>query len=605
MAIADVSQGLEEAAPTSPERHRTIVVERDVECRTRTGHVLRADVYRPAEGRHPVLVLRTPYGKDFLHIMAPVLQPVIAAEAGYAGVHQDVRGRFTSDGGVFDPLRVEYDDGADAVAWAAAQPWSNGVVGAFGLSYQGATSWQMAASGAPALRAFMAAQSPGDFFHRTFVRSGVPQLGALVRWFLWAAAPDILRRNARDAAELREEFTRLLDDNDRFDAWCRHLPLAEFPPLSGHADLFASFYEILRHTSSRDEYMQSLAVPPTYRDIRAPGLVVGGWNDVIVGSDLEHWRRIRTEAATEEAREQSKLVIGPWVHGMFRNVIGQLDYGFRATGVLDLAGGDIGSTSLMGEFSWFQRRWFDHHLKGVANGVGDEPRVRIFVMGRNRWRGEDDWPLARARTRPWYLGADGVLSPSAPTTGESPDAYVYDPQDPCPTVGGTLLMTDAYGKGSLDQSAIMRRRDVLVYRSAPLEREVEVTGPVSMVLYASTSGRDTDWAVKLCDVHPDGRTFNICDGIARARFRNSDTSPELVEPGAVERYEVDLWATSNVFLPGHRIAVLLTSSDFPRYDRNLNTGELGVTSAISEAALQRIFHDAQRASHILLPIVEG
>jgi putative CocE/NonD family hydrolase len=303
---------------------------------------------------------------------------------------------------------------------------------------------------------------------------------------------------------------------------------------------------------------------------------------------------MKASAATEEARQRTRLIVGPWTHGMFLNVVGDLDFGLRSSGFfLDLKE-DLTALNL---------RWFGQRLKEVPTGIDEEPPVKLFVQGANRWRYEDAWPLARAVSTPWYLGANGRLAPEPPGADERPDSYVYDPQDPCPTRGGTLLLPRTYPAGPVDQTPILGRPDVLVYSSERLSRDMEVTGPVRAILYAATSAPDADWVVKLCDVYPDGRTFNVCDGILRARYRASWETPTLVKPDEVERYDIDLWATSWLFRAGHRIRLVVTSSDFPRYDRNPNTGELGVAATTTTPARQQIFHDGGRASHVILPVV--
>jgi uncharacterized protein len=327
--------------------------------------------------------------------------------------------------------------------------------------------------------------------------------------------------------------------------------------------------------------------------VRVPALIIAGWHDLLLAADLEHFRKMREQAATESARRATRIVIGPWSHGMFHNVVGDLDFGLRASGLL---------LDLKEDLTALQLRWFDRWLKDRRNGVDEEAPVRLFVQGTNRWRDETDWPLARARSTPLYLRGGGALSFEAPRD-EAADAYVYDPQDPCPTCGGSLLMPMTYRCGPVEQAPWLKRGDVLNYSSEPLAEDLEVTGPVTAVLFAATSAPDTDWIVRLCDVHPDGRTFNVCDGILRAQFRESLSAPQLVEPGAVVRYAIDLWATAMVFRAGHRLRVLVTSSDFPRYDRNPNTGEFGVNATRTQPARQRIFHDAARASHLVLPVV--
>ena len=257
-------------------------------------------------------------------------------------------------------------------------------------------------------------------------------------------------------------------------------------------------------------------------------------------------------------------------------------------------------------------RWFDWALKGEANGAADDPPVRIFVMGENRWRGESAWPLARAAPTPYYLRGggrantrhgDGWLS-LVPPGDEPPDTYVYNPRDPVPTRGGGLCCSLVHTPGGVyDQREIEDRPDVLVYSTPPLERAVEVTGPITVTLYAATSASDTDWTTKLVDVEPNGYARNLTDGILRARYRQGPATPAPVTPGAAERYTLDLWATSNVFLPGHRVRLEISSSNFPRFDRNPNTGHLARGDADLQPAFQTIFHDGDRASHVTLPLV--
>jgi uncharacterized protein len=303
---------------------------------------------------------------------------------------------------------------------------------------------------------------------------------------------------------------------------------------------------------------------------------------------------MRGAAGSAEAREATRIVIGPWSHGMFLPTVGDLDFGMRASGLwLDLRE-DL--TSL-------QLRWFDRWLKDRRNGVDEEAPVRIFVQGANRWRDEASWPLPRARPTKLYLRSGRGLSFEPPASAEPADAYVYDPRDPCPTWGGSLLLPPSYRRGPVDQAPILSRDDVLAYTSAPLDRDLEVTGPVTGTLFASSTARDTDWVVKLCDVHPDGRTFNVTDGVLRASYRESLTVRRELEPGAVTRFRVALQPTSMVFRAGHRLRVLVTSSDFPRYDRNPNTGDLGIDAVALATARQQVFHDGQRASHLELPVI--
>jgi hypothetical protein len=367
--------------------------------------------------------------------------------------------------------------------------------------------------------------------------------------------------------------------------------LNELPAARPDDDNYLPFFFTAMQAETPGEF--NLA-PRTHREVRVPALITAGWYDCLLSDDLSHFVAMRDGAGTAEAREHTKLIVGPWSHGMFLSSVGELDFGMRTSGLF---------LDLREDMTNLRLRWFKRWLAGEKTGIDDEPPVKLFVQGVNRWRNEDGWPLARAKATPWYLHAGGRLAPDKPASEANPDSYVYDPQDPCPTRGGNLLMPGTYARGPVDQAPILGRRDVLSYTSEPLTTDVEVTGPVRAVLHASTSGRDTDFVVKLCDVHPDGRTFNVCDGIVRARFRSGVDRPQAVEPDTVNTYDIDLWSTSIVFGAGHRIRVLVTSSDFPRYDRNPNTGELGTEATTTVPALQRIFHDAGAPSHVVLPIV--
>jgi uncharacterized protein len=572
-----------------------IIVERDVAAAMRDGTVLRADVYRPAgDGRYPVLLLRTPYSKGLWQFTHLTLDPVRAAGAGYVVIIQDVRARWASEGKDFDPYRDEFNDGHDTVEWAAKFPYADGTVGAYGVSYMGGTPWHAAAAAPPSLRAIAPTTAPNDQFIDLYWRGGAFLWGTHVMWWLQAIAPSALVRAKMGAPDFLPSFLRLVDDIDAYESAVRHLPPRDLPAARpDDLTLIPNFFETMRHPA-RDDYHRARSVYERHQQVQVPAMIIAGWHDLLLGSDLAHFRQMKSEAATEEAREKTRLIVGPWSHGMFLNVVGELDSGIRASGLF---------LDLREDLTTLNLRWFDQRLKRQPTGIDDEPPVKLFVQGLNRWRGEKEWPLARAVPTPWYFAANGRLSPESPGSAEPADVYVYDPRDPCPTRGGSHLLPRTYVPGPVDQTPLLGRRDVLVYTSEPLAQDLEVTGPVRGVLFAATSARDTDWVVKLCDVHPDGRTFNVCDGILRARYRASWEAPALVEPGTVERYEIDLWATSQVFRAGHRIRVLVTSSDFPRYDRNPNTGALGVEATALEPALQRIFRDAERASHLMLPIV--
>jgi putative CocE/NonD family hydrolase len=557
--------------------------------------MLRADVYRPAgAGRWPVLLLRTPYGKHLFQFTHLSIDPVRAAAAGYVVVIQDTRGRFSSAGGEFAPYRDEFADGFDTVEWAAGLPYADGRVGAYGVSYMGGAAWHAAAAAPPSLRAIAPVQAPEDLFVDLMWRGGALQWGTHVMWSLASLGPVALLRTADGGGDIGREFAELVEHIDAFDEIVGHLPPRTLPAAKPDRPFLPYFHELLDHPT-RDPWYHARSMRGRHGAVRVPAMIVAGWHDLLLAGDLSHFARLRSEGATEAARNDTRIVVGPWSHGLFAGVVGELDFGLRANGML---------LDLREDLTAMHLRWFDRWLKD--GDPVEQPPVRLFIQGRNRWRDEDEWPPARARATPWFLHAGGGLAPIRPAGEADPASYLYDPANPCPTRGGSLLLPRTYPAGPVEQSALLERGDVLSFTSEPLAREVEVTGAVTAVLYAATDAPDTDWMLKLCDVHPDGRTFNVCDGVIRARFRERDwTRWSLVRPEEVVRYEIDMWATSMVFGAGHRIRVLVSSSDFPRYDRNPNTGDLGVEARVVRVAHQRVFSDARRPSCVILPIIES
>ncbi len=383
------------------------------------------------------------------------------------------------------------------------------------------------------------------------------------------------------------------------------LPLREFAPLKKQ-DIAPAFFENYTHPLERDfEMVRPLHILGHHQNVTVPSLNIGGWYDIFLQDTITNFKLMREEGSTPAAR-QSKLLIGPWTHGGVANPVGELNFGLASTAALiDLK---IDLVSL-------QVRWFDHWLKGIDTGMLNEAPIKLFVMGANIWRDENEWPLARAVETRYYLhsaghanslSGDGSLSTSAPEASEAPaDQYIYDPANPVPTRGGALLMTPEYRPGPYDQRPIEERPDVLVYSTEVLSSAVEVTGPIKVHLWATSSAPDTDFVARLVDVHPDGYAQNLTDGIVRARYRAfaQGAGPSLIEPGRAYEYEIDLWATSNLFKAGHRIRLDITSSSFPRWDRNPNTGhDLGVDAELVPAR-QTILHDSEHPSYVVLPIV--
>jgi len=572
----------------------SVIVDKNVDVSMRDGVILRADIYRPTdEGQYPVLVQRTPYNKEMWLITASTLDPIRAAAAGFVVVIQDVRSRWASEGGVFFPYRDEEPDCADTVDWAAKQSWSAGVVGCYGLSYMGGNTWLGAASGHEALRAISPTTAPNSFWHNNFWRDGVMQLSTLMTWALRIIGPAALIRSGKELPELMARLTELADANDAFSELVCEQPLNELSAGHKEDENFVPFlYEMFKHPVP-DAWTDGMLLNNRHESVKVPALIIAGWYDMLLGADLEHFAGMKANGGTEQARENTRIIIGPWSHGMFMNMVGQVDFGFRSSGLF---------MDLKEDLTTLQLRWFSRWLKDEQNGIDNEAPVKLFVQGINRWRDEQEWPPARAVATPWYLGGNANFGPDKPQLEMSPDSYVYDPEDPCPTCGGTLLMPPKYAPGPLDQAPILGRRDVLVYTSDVLAEDLELAGQVSAEIYASTSALDTDWMIKLCEVRADGKTFNVCDGVLRASYQVHQTG-QAFEPGEVVKWKLNLLATAMVFKAGHRLRVIITSSDFPRYDRNPNTGEVGVEAVGSVPALQKVYHDQRYASHIVLPVI--
>jgi len=569
---------------------KSILIEKNIMVPMRDGVKLATDVYR-LEGASPspVLVARTPYNKDGMLTGGDTFDIFRAVQVGYVVMTQDVRGRYASEG-TFNPHRQETADGLDAFAWAAEQPWSNGVVGTFGGSYLGATQWLPAREQPPTLRAMVPLVTFSDGYEGCSYQGGAKVLHDL-RWVVANIVPAEMERcSARGETLLQSDIPL------NVDGAFAELPLATHPFIREYAGFYRDW---LTHRTA-DEYWLTSAPYVGYERINVPALNISGWYDIFIWSTLENYMGMKKRGGSDLARHQ-RVIIGPWTHMNFSGSFPEREFGWAGSAAtIDLPG--------------IHLCWFDRWLKGEENGIDKEPPVMLFVMGIDQWRSEEDWPIPDTQYQPYYLhsngGAntlhgDGSLSTTSPED-EPLDAYLYNPLRPVPTVGGQVILPGGNAMGPRDQSEVELRDDVLVYSTPVLERAVEVTGPIELRLFVSSSAPDTDFTGKLVDVFPDGRAIILTEGILRARYRNSFTELELMEPGEIYELQLNLWATANVFLPGHHIRLEVSSSNFPRFDRNSNTGGdiVNETADQYQTAINRIFHDATHPSHLILPLIE-
>jgi uncharacterized protein len=551
--VMQMSARITSAAQATPALW-TVTVDSNVEARMRDGVVLRADVYRPAApGRFPVLLQRTPYAKSSGANAARAL-----AARGFVVVVQDSRGRYMSDG-VARP-HDEAEDGHDTVEWAAALPYANGKVGMFGSSYLATTTLQAASQGPKHLAAIQPSAAYGHRFADLVFQGGAFYLEDGLAWNLGQAA-DVMRRTLTPGLA-RDEAIGMSPHQQRLfqQSWLWYVPLAQFDALDLRR--FApAYYEMLEHPTD-DEYWQPSNIAARYEHFATPALHVVGWYDVFARSTIANFAGLRARAATAHAREHQRLIVGYWAHaqpGARDTRVGDVDFGANAAV-------DLGA---------IRADWFNCWLGDRGCDTLPRAPIRLFVMGENRWRDEFEWPLARARPTAFYLHSggrantldgDGQLALSAPQD-QPADRFVYDPWDPVPTGPAR-----AYSRLPADQRAIEARHDVLVYSSEILKTDVEVTGPITATLWVASSAPDTDFTAKLVDVAPDGTARLLTDGILRMRYRNSNRVLELLTPDTPTEISIDVGVTSNLFKAGHRIRLEVSSSNFPRWDRNPNTG---------------------------------
>lgn len=558
----------------------------------RDGTRLAADIYIPkTSAKLPTILVIGPYGRGIFRSKARWF-----AQRGYVFVSVDSRGRFDSEG-IWDPFALSHKtDGYDLVEWLADEPWSNGKVGMWGASYHGWTQWWTASSAPPHLAAIAPLNTPADHLEDHPYRDG-----ALTgNWMPdWVSLMSGRTNQVLDDGPYGASLERRLQD-------FKHTPYSKINAYRGmeNAPWIATWYQ---QNKSVDPYWQAIAYQDKehYSKISVPSLSITGWFDVSFRGSPSNFMGMKEFGASAQAR-RSKLIIGPWPHNDFGSVVAGIDYGNEAA--LDVDG--------------YVLRWFDHYLKGIDNGVANDPPVYVFVMGENKWHAEQNWPLPQAQPTKYYLTSsgqansqkgDGLLTTTPPSDAAS-DTYLYDPRNPTLDPSTAFPNHNGHIDGAWDTRQSAAGDEVLVYQTPPLTSPIEVTGPVEAILYAATSARDTDWMVRLVDVQPDGRALLLADGVIRARNRDPANQGRFngaqlttIEPGAVYQYTIDFWrGTGNLFLKGHRIRVEISSSWFPFFLPNLNTGAdnlalVSMTDAV--VARQKVHHGTDYPSHILLPVV--
>ena len=564
-----------------------VTVERDVPATMRDGTVLRADVYRPADPSAdglPVLLSRSPYDKRINVSTFGNAHPAWYASQGYMMVIQDCRGRYTSEGD-FYPFDHETDDGYDTVEWAATLPGTNGDVGMFGFSYVGATQLLAAVARPPSLRTIAPGFTASQYYEGWTYNGGALSAAFVCYWANLLALGSAVRAGDRAAVDA------LGASLGAAEGWFWSLPLSEFPPLQGGYAPY--FYDWVEHCSY-DDYWKRWSIDADYSRIEVPALHVGGWWDIFLGGTVKNFAGLRAEAGCESARRRQKLLVGPWAHMPWTP--------------LGRCGSEGPSTN---EVDDWHLRWFDCTLKGADNGVLDHP-VTVFTLDGG-WRHFDEWPPPESVSQDWFVHSagranskygDGTLSRVAPGA-EPPDIFVYDPGVPIPSLGGHSCCFDTITPmGPADQHRAEVSRMILVYTSEPLDAHVELLGDVSVTLHAATTATDTDFTARLCVVDRTGRSTNLQEGILRARYRHSLSDPELLEPGEVYELRIDLGPVGAHVPAGSRLRLTISSSDFPQWDRNLNTGgtPLAESALVAAPATQTVLHDAAHPTRITLPV---
>jgi len=587
LAVASAGWVVLSAQTAPPSNGSNVIIQHDVPMKTRDGVTLHADIYRPnSPGKFPVILMRTPYDKSVNWAVAPAFRIV---PRGYVVVIQDVRGRYTSEGEWY-PFRHEQADGYDTVEWVAGLPYADGKVGMMGASYVGATQMLAAIAHPPHLGGIAPDVTASNYHDGWTYQSGAFEQWFDQNWTTQLAANTLQRK---------------IEENANALVGAPVLPLADYPvfnfgQLPADAKLTASiapyYLDWLAHPSY-DDYWKQWSIEEHFADVAVPALHVGGWYDIFSIGTERNYMGIKAHGSTQAARTQQHLLMQIGGHAGFGRRIGDVDFGPHA---------------LENVYTDVILAWYDYLFKGTQNEFANDKPVKLFVMGANEYRQEDDWPPPQAQATKYFLHSagkanslrgDGTLSTVAPKA-ESVDSYTYNPMTPVPTIGGPLCCDQEHMEpGPRDQRPVENRDDVLVFSTGPLAHDLEVTGPVSADLFVKSTAVDTDFTGKLVDVAPDGFAQDVAEGILRMRYRGSQERPEFMNPGQIYEITLDLWATSNVFLKGHSLRLEVSSSNFPRFDRNLNTGEEIKFAHNSVVATNTVLHDAQHPSALVLPVM--
>ncbi|WP_417215728.1 CocE/NonD family hydrolase [Arthrobacter sp.] len=584
----------------SPSPINDIRIQLNAVATMRDGTELRADIYRPDDGQsHPVIVMRHPYSKSREPMLRDV-DIVRVVKSGYVLVFQDVRGRFASDG-LFEPSLHEEHDGADTVRWAATLPGSDGRVGMWGSSYGAETQWSAALGGPEPLRSIVPINPPShSVFNGFLMRGGAHEFGSRLNWAHGSIAFEELRRShtGLDAGSLVSTYSRT---QKRFDSQ----EIYDLRPFSRIHDEVPGFLADASKTfgeSAEAPWRHVSRTQGRYADIKPAAFIVGGWFDCFLGSTLSQYAGLHA-ASADSGAQTPHLLIGPWSHRQSTDRLGDLAFGSLAKATHACQG-----ESLTGQIV----RWFDATIKDKEEALIGVPPVRLFMMGINQWLGFEEFPPPASKVESWHFGPDNSLLHTG-SIEPGTTSYTYDPEDPAPTLGGAILLAPEFPVGPVAQNELYERDDVISFTSEPLASALHVLGTVTVNLHAASDAVDTDFVASLCDVHPDGSSILIANGIVRVSERDSFTIDGVylpgrrkpAEPGEDLELHIGLLATAHAFLAGHRLRVDITSSSFPRWDANPNTGGTIYDSDTSKVARQTVKFGKLHPSRIELPVVSA